>query len=150
MVSLVATLASPQDWPASALLLAATIVILLVVRLLRRPDLPLGASWTERGAPLIGSLAFFTKRRDFLREGKERSPNGHFNFYYGSYPIIALSGEAARAAYFTTRGLDLSAGYGLGSWRGLTLISEEDTNRVIDSGSSSLQVLTLTACSAVI
>ncbi|KAL7799935.1 cytochrome P450 [Trichoderma ceciliae] len=111
MLNLVATLASPQHWPASALLLVSTVVVLLVSRLLRRPDLPLGASWTERGVPFIGCLPFFTKRAEFLIEGKKRSSNGHFNFYYGSYPIIALSGEAARTAYFTTRGLDLNAGF---------------------------------------
>lgn len=111
MVSLLATVASPQTWPASVLLLVGTLAVLLVVRSLRRPGLPPGASWTDRGLPLIGSPTFFTKRGDYLKEGKQRSPNGHFNFYYGSYPIIALSGEAARAAYFTTRGLDLNAGY---------------------------------------
>lgn len=104
------TLASPQQWPASALILVAATLIVLLMRLLRRPDLPSGASWTEKGLPLFGSFNFFTKRGDFLREGSRKSPNGHFNFYYGSYPIIALSGEAARASYFTTRGLDLSAG----------------------------------------
>ncbi|KAK4082323.1 uncharacterized protein Triagg1_2135 [Trichoderma aggressivum f. europaeum] len=111
MVSLVATLASPRDWPASALLLVATLVISLLVRLLRRPGLPSGASFTEWGVPFIGSLNFFTKRGDFLREGTKRSPNGYFNFYYGSYPIVALSGEKARSAYFNARGLDLSAGF---------------------------------------
>ncbi|RFU80822.1 cytochrome p450 6a1 [Trichoderma arundinaceum] len=111
MVSLVATFASPQNWPASALLLVATLAVLLVSRLLKRADLPPGASWTEKGLPFIGSIPFFTKRGDFLLEGTKRSPNGYFNFYYGSYPIIALSGEAARTAYFTTRGLDLNAGF---------------------------------------
>ncbi|OTA01045.1 cytochrome P450 monooxygenase [Trichoderma parareesei] len=107
----VSTLASPQQWPASALILVAATLIVLLMRLLRRPDLPSGASWTEKGLPLFGSFNFFTKRGDFLREGSRKSPNGHFNFYYGAYPIIALSGEAARASYFTTRGLDLSAGF---------------------------------------
>ncbi|KAM0257943.1 hypothetical protein ACHAQJ_004101 [Trichoderma viride] len=111
MVSLVATIASPQNWPASVLVLVATVAILIVVRLSKRADLPSGASLTERGVPFIGSVPFFTKRGDFLKEGKERSPNGHFSFYYGPYPIISLSGEAARTAYFTARGLDLNAGF---------------------------------------
>ncbi|KAL7928714.1 cytochrome P450 [Trichoderma chlorosporum] len=111
MVSLIATLASPRDWPASALLLAATVIISILVRFLRRPSLPSGASFTEWGMPFIGSLNFFTKRGDFLRDGTKRSPNGYFNFYYGYYPIVALSGEKARTAYFNTRGLDLSAGF---------------------------------------
>ncbi|KAH6603200.1 cytochrome P450 6A1 [Trichoderma cornu-damae] len=111
MAGLVATLASPQNWPPSALLLAASLVFLVAVRLLRRPCLPPGASWMEKGLPLIGCLSFFTKRRDFLRQGKGRSPNGYFSFYYGSYPIVALSGETGRAAHYATRGLDLSAGF---------------------------------------
>lgn len=111
MVSVVATLLWPQNWSPSTLLLVATVAVFAVVRLSKRADFHSGASWTDRGVPFLGSLPFFTRRGDFLREGKERSANGHFNFFFGSYPIVAISGEAARAAYFTTRGLDLSAGY---------------------------------------
>lgn len=111
MVSLVAAILSPQTWSPSTLLLVATVAIFVLVHLSKRVDFHSGASWTDRGVPILGSLPFYTRRGDFLREGKERSPNGHFNFFFGPYPIVAISGEAARTAYFTTRGLDLSAGY---------------------------------------
>lgn len=110
MVSLVAAVLSPQNWSPTILLLVATIAVFAVVRLSKRAAFHSGASWTDRGVPILGSLSFYTRRGDFLREGKERSANGHFNFFFGPYAVVAVSGEAARTAYFTTRGLDLGAG----------------------------------------
>lgn len=111
MVSLVAAILSPQNWSPSVLLLVASVAIFAVIRLSKRAAFHSGAKWTDRGVPILGSLPFYTRRGDYLREGKERSANGHFNFFFGPYPIVAISGEAARSAYFTTRGLDLSAGF---------------------------------------
>ncbi|KAK5996005.1 Cytochrome P450 monooxygenase claM-like protein [Cladobotryum mycophilum] len=111
MVSIVGTLTSPQNWPASTLVLVVTTIIILFARGLKRSALPPGASWTEKGWPVLGSLKFFTARGDFFREGKNKSSNGHFNFYYGTYPIVALSGLEARQAFYSARGLNLNAGF---------------------------------------
>lgn len=145
MVSLVAAILSPQNWSPSVLLLVATVAIFAVVRLSKRADFHSGAKWTDRGVPILGSLPFYTRRGDFLKEGKERSANGHFNFFFGPYPIVAISGEAARSAYFTTRGLDLSAGYVWISHQHIIYDKMNKSDQDIDSRNCSQQALMLTA-----
>ncbi|KND87478.1 Obtusifoliol 14-alpha demethylase [Tolypocladium ophioglossoides CBS 100239] len=105
-------LAAPPSWPASAWALLLTMAVLLVGGLTwRRPAFPNGAPRLLKGWPVIGSAGFFRSRSDFLRDGKAKSPGGQFSFYYGAHPIVAVSGPSARSSFYTTRGLDLGAGF---------------------------------------
>lgn len=114
MATILSTLAAPQTWPASVLILLLTTTVLLlsgvITSLIRHEALPSGAP-VKKGWPLLGCLDFFSQRNEFLKLGCLRSSNGQFSFYYGAKSIVALSGSAARTAFFTQRGLDLSEGY---------------------------------------
>ncbi|KAK5994274.1 Cytochrome P450 monooxygenase -like protein [Cladobotryum mycophilum] len=111
MTAITSTLAAGHNWAITALVLLLTPIILLLVRSVYRPPLALGTGWSDKGWPFIGSLRFFSARGDYFVEGKQRSPNGYFNFYCGNHSIVALSGEAARTCFYTIRGLDLNAGF---------------------------------------
>ncbi|RCI16156.1 hypothetical protein L249_1816 [Ophiocordyceps polyrhachis-furcata BCC 54312] len=76
-----------------------------------RPSLPRDAPRLFRGWPVFGCVDFFRGRRDFLLRGRDLSPSRQFSFFYGPHPIVAVSGAAARASFFNTRGLDLGAGF---------------------------------------
>ncbi|RDA94977.1 hypothetical protein CP533_0108 [Ophiocordyceps camponoti-saundersi (nom. inval.)] len=76
-----------------------------------RPSLPPDAPGLFRGWPVFGCVDFFRGRRDFLLRGRDLSPSRQFSFFYGPHPIVAVSGPAARASFFTSRGLDLGAGF---------------------------------------
>lgn len=58
----------------------------------------------------MGSIEWFLKRRDFQYETKQKSKNGLFSFYFGSFPIVALSGNEGRAVFFGSRGLSFEKG----------------------------------------
>lgn len=60
--------------------------------------------------PIIGSLAFFTKRWEFQREAMRQSPTGHFTYHAGQYPIVGLSGDEGRRMFFESKALDLTQG----------------------------------------
>lgn len=112
MSTMVRILLAPLGWPISLIPLLLAFVFLInraVSHILTRGPLPSGAL-AAKGWPLLGSIDFFRCRGDFLKDGREQSPNGHFSFYYGPHPIVALSGEAARQAYLNVRGLNLFAG----------------------------------------
>lgn len=112
-MTLLATLVSSQAWSASALIILITTLGLAFLPIIRRPSFPKVAPLAlEKGSfPIIGGLGFFTRRAAFLNAGRKASKSGQFSFHYGPHPIIAVSGEAARSTYFTSRGLDLSAGF---------------------------------------
>lgn len=101
-----------QAWPTILFIVGLTTIGLAVIPLLRRPAFPKSTPPVSKHClPLIGSPDFFTRRAPFVQEGCKASPSGHFSFNYGPLPIIALSGEAARATYFNSRGLDLESGF---------------------------------------
>jgi hypothetical protein len=93
----------------------ATITIVLVLMAIRpllyrlnppsdAPEFAKGHGWSWK-AP-----RFWRSRAEYLQLGKHKSPNRQFSFWYGSNHVVAISGEAARTAYLTSRGLDSLAG----------------------------------------
>ncbi|KAF8604865.1 cytochrome P450 [Ceratobasidium sp. AG-I] len=67
-----------------------------------------------RGWPIIGQLAFFTKRHDFLYDnlhGMGDEPMFGFNIL--KHNVVALKGEEARKLFFNRRDLSFSEGYRL-------------------------------------
>lgn len=104
--------ANPQTWPLAFLAVSLSSILLVVIHLLiNRPDFPSTAPAYLKGYPILGSLGFFGKRLDFLKRGQTLSPNRLFSFYYGRHAIVALSGTEGRSLFYTTRSLDLNAGY---------------------------------------
>ncbi|PFH61087.1 hypothetical protein XA68_18295 [Ophiocordyceps unilateralis] len=95
----------------TVLLLVTAAVLVVVQMVASRPRLPAHAPTLVRGWPVFGCLDFFRGRRDFLLRGRQMMPSRQFSFFYGPHPIVAVSGPAARASFFTARGLDLGAGF---------------------------------------
>lgn len=97
-------------YPLSVLALLFGASYLVVSRLTSRVVFSAASPSVLAGWPLLGSLGFFRARNDFLKDGQDRSGNGHFSFYYGPHSIVAVSGEAARATVYGSRGLNLGKG----------------------------------------
>jgi sterol 14-demethylase len=112
-MTLLETLVSSQAWSTSALIILITTIGLAFLPIIRRPSFPSIAplALEKDILPVIGGLGFFTRRANFLGAGRDASKSGQFSFHYGPHPIVALSGEAGRSTYYTTRGLDLAAGF---------------------------------------
>lgn len=104
-------LAPAYLWPSCILVLALTILFLAFPRTFSRPAWPSNAPRYLRGLPLLGSLDFFRCRLDFQKKSSATTETGNFSFFYGSHPIVSLSGADARKTFFTARGLDLTEGY---------------------------------------
>lgn len=98
--------------PVTLLVVLLLALVLPVVHLLvKRPRLPKNVPTLLRGWPVVGSVGFYTERFDFVGRIKSKMPNRHFTFFYGRYPIIAMTGETGRSAFFNTRFLDLKSAY---------------------------------------
>jgi sterol 14-demethylase len=100
-----------QTWPVAFLLLLLVPLLPVVHLLVNRPRLPKNVPSLLRGLPVFGSIGFYTERFDFIQRIKSMMPGKQFTFYYGRFPIIAMTGEAGRSVVFNTRGLDLKSGY---------------------------------------
>ncbi|OAA69136.1 cytochrome P450 6A1 [Cordyceps fumosorosea ARSEF 2679] len=99
-------------WFATVVVLALSPVLLAAVSLVRqRPKLPRNAPKVVPEWPLLGSIAFYYRRQEFLHREQKRSGGRPFSFHYGKYPIVSLLGEAGRTLLLTSRQLDLRAGY---------------------------------------
>jgi hypothetical protein len=66
--------------------------------------------------PFIGSLAFWTRRFDFLTEAARLSTNGHFSFHVGQHHVVGLSGDEGRRVFLESKQLDMGAGWVLFSF----------------------------------
>ncbi|KAG5639777.1 hypothetical protein H0H81_000057 [Sphagnurus paluster] len=95
--------------PTAGALLAA---ILLYPALFR-------SSANGKGVHKLGGLSiltpwpFFYQRYDFLTSGFARTRQKLFSFKVFHHTVFALKGEAARKAFYDSKGLDLEEGYGL-------------------------------------
>lgn len=65
---------------------------------------------TKGDWPIVGSLGFWTRRNIWFREAAAHSTTGHFSFHVGSYPVIGVTGDAARQTFLESRDLDMKAG----------------------------------------
>ncbi|KUJ10352.1 cytochrome P450 [Mollisia scopiformis] len=65
----------------------------------------------REGYPIFGALRFFTARWDFFQQARAQTPTGNFTFFVGKHPVIGLTGEKPRQAFFQSRDLDFTEGY---------------------------------------
>ena len=110
MALAVGSLVSPQTWPVSVLVLVLTTFSIAIYKLASRPSWPVAAPKIEKGWPVLGSLGFWGERLSFLKKGSSTTKTGHFSFYTGSRPVVALFGTEARQTFFSERRLNPSAG----------------------------------------
>ncbi|KAM7211501.1 Cytochrome P450 [Rhypophila decipiens] len=67
--------------------------------------------WQAYHLPIIGSsIAYFSKRKDMILEGRDTVPGRYFSFFVGSKHVVALSGLQGRQAFFDNRNLNLAQG----------------------------------------
>ncbi|KAG6010364.1 hypothetical protein E4U21_006928 [Claviceps maximensis] len=111
MALIYSSLASPQNWPASILILLISTIVVVVSRYASRPAWHPKAPKALSGWPVLGSPGFFRNRWSFVRRHTSATESGHFSFFYGPYSIVALSGPAARQTFFTSRSLDMNEGF---------------------------------------
>lgn len=91
--------------------LALSVVVLGVANIiLLRPAPHKDAPRLVKGWPILGSIDFYRKRRQFLSSEQKKSGGKSFTFYYGKYQIVSLAGESGKALLYSARPLDLRAG----------------------------------------
>jgi len=105
-------LAGPYALPVAFVIVIAAALSSIFISLFGRPRLPKNApQMTSDQWPIIGSLGFFNRRWDFVRESASKTNTHNFTFFAGQYPIVALTGEPSRKLFFEHRGLDFTEGY---------------------------------------
>ena len=88
---------------------AVPFVLYRIYLVLRQRPVPTKApALIPENIPIFGSLRFFTARWDFFRNWFPKFPS--FSFFVGSNHVIAVSGDAARTAFFDSRELDFGQG----------------------------------------
>lgn len=101
---------SPSLWVA----LVAVSIILVFINFYPRPPFPTKApKLVSENYPIVGALTFFTKRWEFHHRAALQSKTGNFSYYAGPNPVIGLSGDAGREAFFGSSQLGLSEGSNL-------------------------------------
>lgn len=91
--------------------IAAVLVLMAARPLLYRMNPPSDAPEFAKGYLSWKAPKFWRSRAEYLQLGRDESPTRQFSFWYGSNHVIAISGDAARTTYLTSRGLDSLAGY---------------------------------------
>lgn len=110
-------MASNNTFDLPILPLAVTVVAVVILGsglnyLFSKPPLPDNApALTSEAWPIIGSMAFFTKRWEFFQTAMAHSQSGNFSFYAGDKPVIGVSGDEARKIFFESRSLGFAEGY---------------------------------------
>ncbi|KAG6906542.1 hypothetical protein DXG01_013250 [Tephrocybe rancida] len=94
-----------------AALVVATITAAAIQSLFRRP--PSGKIHDFGTFSFFSAWAFFAKRHDFIWDNFKKLGTKMFRFRVLRHSVVALSGEAARVAFFTEPGFQLREGYGL-------------------------------------
>ncbi|KAG8167998.1 hypothetical protein KVR01_003687 [Diaporthe batatas] len=113
MAILISSLAALPSHADNLLAAMATVLVLMAVRpLLYRLNPPSDAPGFAKGHLTSWKAPkFWRSRAEYLQLGRDESPGRQFSFWYGSSHVVAISGEAARTAYLTSRGLDSLAGF---------------------------------------
>ena len=104
----------PQISPTETVLYSLTITVLVALYLLfvKRPSLHSKAPPLTSGVyPIVGALGFFNRRWDFFKLGAAASPTGNFSFYVGKKPIVGLTSDASRQAFFDNKNFSFMEGY---------------------------------------
>ena len=61
--------------------------------------------------PVVGTLAFFSKRWQFFTDAAAFSATGQWAFHIGKYRVVGLSGPDGRKVFFENKLLDFAKGY---------------------------------------
>lgn len=113
MAIILSSLAALRSKGGSILAVVAVLFVLLAVTpLVGRLVSPRGAPRLFKGYVGLNSPTFAKSRNDYLRQGKEQSPDKQFSFWHGPHYMVSVSGEAARTILLTSRKLNALAGYG--------------------------------------
>jgi sterol 14-demethylase len=111
MAILLSSLAAIPSQADNLLAAITTVLVLMAARpLLYRISPPKDAPGFAKGYWSWKAPKFWRSRAQYLQLGRDKSPNRQFSFWYGSNHVIAISGDAARTTYLTSRGLDSLAG----------------------------------------
>ena len=103
--------ANPQNWPTTAVVLAATTLLYYgFTSLFGRPSWPSRAPKLFDSYPIVGATRFFSRRGDFLVDSIRANPSGQSAFYVGQKQVVSLSGPDGRKLFFDSKDLSLSAG----------------------------------------
>ena len=113
-------MAVPQGLEASGALIytlsASTAISVVVVVVIALPSEPRRLGPKEprlvpEGYPVVGALRFFTARWDFFQHARRLTPSGNFGFFIGKHPVVGLTGEKGRQAFFESKGVGFGEGY---------------------------------------
>ncbi|KAF4963183.1 hypothetical protein FSARC_8761 [Fusarium sarcochroum] len=112
MAIILTSLTAIQGQANNLLVGIATVLIFMAARpLFYRVSPPGSAPQFLKGYKSWKAPTFGSSRAEYLKSGKEKSPDRQFSFWYGPNHVIAISGDEARTTYLTSRGLDSLAGF---------------------------------------
>lgn len=84
----------------------------LLFYLLQKPKFATNApKMADDAWPILGAYSFFTKRWEFFTRAASLSHTGNFSFYAGQWPVIGVTGEEGRKAFFDSKFLDPTEGH---------------------------------------
>ncbi|KAI8711753.1 hypothetical protein NCS52_01439600 [Fusarium sp. LHS14.1] len=72
---------------------------------------PRGAPRAFGGHGGLNSATFTKSRNEYLRHGKEDSPDKQFSFWHGPNHMVSVSGDVARTVFLTSRKLNALAAF---------------------------------------
>lgn len=103
----------PADLSPAMLVILLTSIILSIYYILFTSRIKFYATSPKQASeqyPIVGALAYFSKKWDFYRRSSAESPTGNFSFYLGQHAVIGLAGETGREAFYNSRQLGLTQG----------------------------------------
>ncbi len=106
-------LLSPSIGSGATFILLSPVLVAFISYLLWRPSFPDKAPrvWSGDDWPILGSIRFYSSRRDMLLNAQKTTKTGNFSFYLGKKQIISLSSSAeARKTFFEAKDLHFNIG----------------------------------------
>lgn len=103
---------STQNWPSAVFAVSVGIFLLWGLIASWRPRFPNAApKLLKKNLPIVGSLGFFTRRRDFCNDGASNSKTGNYSFSIGRYNVVGVSGLQGRKVFYESKELNMTDGY---------------------------------------
>ena len=103
----------PITWSGTTSILLLTALVVFVSNVLWRPSFPDKAPnvWSGDDWPILGSIRFYSSRRDMLWNAQKTTKTGNVGFYLGKKQIISVSGSTeGRRTFFETKDLHFNIG----------------------------------------
>lgn len=100
------------EWPTTIWVLALSTIIGLLFQLAWRPSFPKNAPtlWKPKDWPIVGAIAYFSDRKNFLVHGSQASKTGSFSYYLGKHQVVNTSGKEGRKTFFESKELSMAEG----------------------------------------